>query len=258
MNAKRRSWKRRYLIPLLPVILVALWVLAELAFVAVPRPRERGRRSVCRSTLRCIAYGSHLFATDNEERFPPTLGVLFCKAYLMDGKVFLCLSAGKATAPEDDLGFSRDNYTLAMFGDTHTDYVWVSGIEACDPHQYILAFDDEWNHDGDGVYVLFIGGNVEWTSDIEAVHEQLARQEKELAAQGRKMKLLRPAWSSWPDPPEGWRPWYARPVTWARALGALAALAAVAVGLTLVVRRARKSRNAERNGAGSVEATDDD
>ncbi|MHC4250114.1 MAG: hypothetical protein ACYS9X_13380, partial [Planctomycetota bacterium] len=61
-------------------------------------------------------------------------------------------------------------------------------------------FEDEWNHGGYGVHAHTIGGRRIWTRDIEALHEQLAKQKREVAARGREMKLIRPAWSSWPDP----------------------------------------------------------
>ncbi len=202
MKAERPWWKRRALFAFLAVILVALWGLLELAAAG----RERAKRAMCRSLLKCgVGYVCHRFAEDHGGHYPLTLGHLYPK-HMPDGHAWLCPSAGKATALEDDPDFSPEDYTPAMFGDTHTDYVWVSGLRADDPAHYVLAFDDEWNHDGDGVHVLFIGGNVEWRSDIKALHELLARQEKEVAAQGRKITLRRPAWSSWPDPPSGARP----------------------------------------------------
>ena len=110
---------------------------------------------------------------------------------------------------------------------------------AYDPPDYVLVFEDEWNHDGDGVQVGRIGGDRPWWS-IETLHEQLARQEKELAAKGREMKLLRPAWSAWPDPPPGGRPWYERRGGRAIAFGGFAALA---VSLALTVGMVRRKRD---------------
>jgi len=139
-----------------------------------------------------------------------------------------------------------------VFGDTHMDYVYVSGLTVDDPGDYVVAFDDEWNHNGDGVNVFYMGCKIEWTHDIKALHEQLAKQEKELAAQGRKMKLVRPAWSSWPDPPAGghplWgpRPWYRKRSVRAVAVGAFAAAAVV---LVLVVRAVRRGRGAADDAA---------
>ncbi|MHC4251912.1 MAG: formylglycine-generating enzyme family protein [Planctomycetota bacterium] len=191
MKTKRR-W---FLIPLLAVVLVGL----GFAYAALARARERARRKKCWANL-VIGHMCYHYADDSGGEFPPTLGVLF-GSYVTDGEVFLCPSAGKATEFILGSDLAWKNFTPAMFGDTHTDYVYVSGLRADDPVGYILIFDDEWNHDGDGVNVYTTGRGGGWVSDIKAVHQQLARQEKELAAQGRRMTIRRPAWSSWPAPP---------------------------------------------------------
>jgi len=196
-----------------------------------------------------------LYASDSTGVFPPTVGHLY-PDFCSDGKGFVCPSAGKATPVEHDPHFSRKDYTPAMFGDTHTDYVYVSGLKASDPAHYVLAFEDEWNHDGDGVNVVRAGGYApsdrDWWPDIKALHEQLARQEKELAAKGRKMKVLRPAWSRYPELPPP-RRWYSSPGGRAVAIGAFAA---VAVALALVVRTV--SRGRERRAEGAYEGDEQD
>jgi len=242
VNAERRERKRRLLLPLLIVILVAVGALSGFAYPALVRTRERDKRRWCHRCLNsCINYACHLYASDFEGSFPPTLGHLY-PHWVPDGKVFLCRSAGKGTPVESGPHFSHENYTPDMFGDTHTDYVYVSGLRPSDPKHYVLAFEDEWNHDGDGVHVLLVGGGApsdsDWWPDIEALHEQLAKQEKELADKGRRMKLLRPAWSSWPDPPAGGRPLRSGH----RIAVVVGAFAAVAVALALVVRTVWRGR----------------
>ncbi len=235
MKAERRRWKRWSLFALLAAILVALGI----AYAALARARERAMRARCKGNLRSLVYFLHVYSGDYGEAFPPTLGHLY-PDYISDGKVFLCPSAGRATALEDNPQFSPENYTPAMLGDTHPDYVYVSGLRADDPADYILAFDDEWNHDGAGLEVLYIGLNVEWEIDFKAVHEQLAGQEKEFAAQGRKMKLLRPAWSTWPEPPPELT---GRPLRSGHRIAVVVgAFAAVAVALALIVRTVRRGR----------------
>ena len=240
MNAEHRGRKRRLLLPLLIVIPVVLGI----ALVALARARERARRTRCHSNLnKGILYAFHLYASDFEESFPPTLGHLYPN-YISDGKVFLCPSAGRATALEDNPHFSPEDYTPAMFGDTHTDYVYVSGLTASDPWHYVLAFDDQWNHDGEGINVCNTGFGGGRMSNIKAVHEQLARQEKELAAQGRKMKLLRPAWSTWPEPPSELA---GRPLRLSHRIAvAVGMMGAIAVALALVVRTVRRGRKPGR------------
>ncbi|MHC4507034.1 MAG: hypothetical protein ACYTFI_27420 [Planctomycetota bacterium] len=237
VNAARRRPLRPLLIPV--VILLVLGI----AVVAVAWACERAKRRECRQTLRVLGYVLYLYSKDFGGPFPPTLADTYMDT-IQDGKLFLCPSATKATPVEDEPHFFSAKYTPRMFGDTHTDYVYVSGLRATDPPVYVLAFDDEWNHDGDGVYVRDIGGIAEWW-EIRTLHEQLALQEEELAAQGRKMKLIRPAWSSWPDPPAGghplWgpRPWYKRRGGRDVAVGVFAALAAA---LVLVIRNVWRGR----------------
>jgi len=274
-GAQVKAKHRRPLRPLLFVIPVVVGALSGLTCDALTMARERARRARCRSHLECcgVGYGCHLYSSDFGGAFPPTLGHLYPNC-VSDGAVWLCPSAGKATRLEDDFRFiecqdsdgkrefySRRRggvvdreligpdepcYTPAKFGDTHTGYVYVSGLRADDPPGYVLAFDDEWNHDGAGVNVCFIDGRrVKRMLDIGEVHELLAKQEKELAAKGRKMKMLRPAWSSWPDPPPGGHPlWGPRP--WHKRRGGRAVLVgvivALVVALPLIIRTVRRGR----------------
>ena len=159
---------------------------------------------------------------------------------------------------ESDPHFSRANYTPAMFGDTHTDYVYVSGLRLSDPKEYVLAFDDQWNHDGDGVHVLCIDREVGWENDIRALHKQLAKQKKELAAQGREMKLVRPAWSAWPDPYvtghplAGPRPWYRRRNGRAVFVGVSVGFVTALVMAVVMFRRRRRRGETEPDASGET------
>jgi len=267
VDAKRQ----RRLLPLLVAVPIALGTLSGLTYSALAAARERWRHNCCISVLKnAFGYALHLYSEDFGGAYPPTIGYLYPN-YVSDGDAFLCPSAGRATALEDDPRFLLDgrrsvkHYAPPMFGDTHTDYVYVSGLRSADSPGYILAFDDEWNHDGDGAhvdytsgwaewrgdgdgaYVVCIGGQVEWRG-IAAVHEQLDRQEKELAARGREMKLIRPAWSAWPDPsitghplagPRS-RPWYRRRNGSAILFGASAALVTALLMSAVVMLRQRR------------------
>jgi hypothetical protein len=166
------------------------------------------------------------------------LGDLFGD-YVTDGQLFLCPTADKAT----ELAFHK--YTPDMAPDLYTDYVYVSGLIAADPPDHVLMFDDEWNHDGDGVHVAFIGGRVQWMG-AEELHGLLAKQERVVAARGREMKLLRPAWSAWPDSPTsghplaGERPWYRRRNANAALFGtSVAFVTALVMAVVALVRRKR-------------------
>jgi hypothetical protein len=248
------------LLPLLIVIFIVVGVTSGLRCSHLAAARERDRRKLCHGCLNnAINYACHLYASDFEGAFPSTLGDLY-PDHISDGAVFLCRSAGKAIPVEDNPRIYRDGvrdyqhrqYTPDMFGDTHSDYVYVSGLRPSDPGDYILAFEDEWNHDGEGVHVLLVGGGApkdsDWWPDIKALHEQLAKQEKELAAKGRKMKLLRPAWSTWPEPPAELSGHRLRLRD--RIAVAVGMMVAIVVALALVVRTVRRGR--KTGGAGNA------
>jgi len=197
VKAKRR-WR---LLPLLILVPLVVGVLSALMFSALAAARERAKRTKCNRNLHCLLYVCHLYGGDHDERFPPDLSVLFPRDYVTDGELFLCPSAAKATEL-----FARDAGHPDPMGaplglhPEHTDYVYVSGLMASDPPDYVLAFDDEWNHEGEGLHLVYMGGQRDWVRDIGELHGKLAKQKGELAAKGREMKLIRPKWSSWPDP----------------------------------------------------------
>ncbi len=199
MNTKR--WKRS--LPLLVIIPLLVGVLAGFFFSALATARERARRTKCTANLKSFLYACHLYGGDNEKLFPPDVDALCRGDYITDGELFLCPSTSKATELlmyDFRRPHSRDaSGAPGSLHPEHTDYVYVSGLTAADPPDYVIAFDDEWNHRGEGASFTTIGSGWRWTSDIEWIHERLAKQKRELAAQGREMKLIRPKWSSWPD-----------------------------------------------------------
>jgi hypothetical protein len=196
-----KCWKRS--LPLLIIIPLLVGVLSGLFLSALAAARERARRTKCTSNLSSFLYACHLYTGDNDELFPPDCDVLFGD-YVADGELFLCPSASKATelllSDFRRPGSPGSSDASGSIHAEHTDYVYVSGLTASDPPDYVVAFDDEWNHEGKGVCFVYIGGQRSWTPDIESIHEQLAKQKREVAARGREMKLVRPKWSSWPDP----------------------------------------------------------
>jgi hypothetical protein len=181
------------------VISVVVGVLAGFLYSALAAARERARCASRISTQKSLLYACQLYSGDNEERFPSDFEVLFSD-YVTDGGIFLCWSAGKATELlMTDFRRPGSPGASGTVHPEHTDYVYVSGLTAADPPDHVLMFDDEWNHAGDGVHVAFIGGLVQ-RMRAEELHRLLAKQKREVAARGREMKLIRPQWSSWPDP----------------------------------------------------------
>lgn len=178
---------------MLALLILAGWCLLLPPVHTCP---ARALRTACTSNLKQIGYALHLYWADHGEAFPENLPVLFEKDYLKDRKVFIC-----PTAREHVARFTPGE----TFTEEHMSYCYVSGVRADDEPWFIASFDVESNHEGDGVNLLFVGGNVQWRGDFDWLHDQLARQKREMEAQGRKMKIIRPGWSE--PPPDGlsWR-----------------------------------------------------
>ncbi|MHC4505494.1 MAG: hypothetical protein ACYTFI_19490 [Planctomycetota bacterium] len=156
--------RRKLWIGLGVVLLVG--VLAGLLLPALqPASEHHGPRSRCRSNLKQIGYGCHLYAIDHDEKFPPGFGHLY-PDFLSDSKVFLCRMAKRATAIEDDGSVPLADYSPGMFTERHTDYAYVPGLRADDPKHLVVAYSREGNHEG-GRWALFIGTNVEWMNEDE-------------------------------------------------------------------------------------------
>ena len=160
--------------------------------------------------------------------------------YARDGRVYVCPTVWRAGRIE---ACKTPENRLILRGQIC--YCYVSGLKADDNPEFILAFDEEWNHKNergdrrDGLNVLYVTGDVRWEDDFKAFHMRLEKQKKELAAQGREMRIIRPSWSRWPERPEyPATPLRERPLVIALVvaggvvLGALTAL--------LVIRRRRR------------------
>jgi len=123
-------------------------LLVALMFPAVSRVRESARRATCKSNLRQIGLACHMWADDNNEKFPPDFASLV-PTYIDNPKVFGCPSVrgsgGVAAGPDD------------------SDYTYVPGRDAALPGDFILAYDKHTdNHRGDGFNVLYCDAHVEW------------------------------------------------------------------------------------------------
>ena len=156
------------------------------------------RRTGSASNLKQIGYGVHLYSSDYDEQFPENLAVLYEQDYLKDHRFFVCPTVARRMTRV----FGCNCKELPQ---GYESYCYASGVQPTDPPEYVVAFDEESNHDRDGVNVLFVGGNVEWRNDLNWLHDQLEKQRKDLAAQGRSMTLLRPGWSSPPADGLSWK-----------------------------------------------------
>lgn len=183
----RRKWVEYGALP------VAILFWAAVFFFA-PRSGESGRpRDPCTSNLKQISLACALYSGDNHQAFPADLGVLY-PDYVQDASLFICR---KTRAPVEVCR----SPSPSVIADKNLSVCYVSGITAMDDPDYIIAFSEEWNHEGTGLIFACISGRVAWQKDIVEFHMWLAKQKAELKAKGRTMKVLRPAWSTWPAKP---------------------------------------------------------
>ncbi len=134
--------------------LAAFGLLLGLMLPAVSRVRESARRASCKSNLRQIGLGIHMWADDNDEKFPPDLKSLY-PDYVDNPRVFSCPSS-RSTYRD----FESGNVTASS-----SSYAYLPGREAVFPGSFVLAYDKSAdNHSGDGFNVLYCDAHVEWWS----------------------------------------------------------------------------------------------
>ena len=152
---------------------------------------ERAMRIKCMIFLKQFGIALAMYADDFNEVFPPDLRFLYDR-YITDTELFACPS-GEATkalhASVADVFKNRPADVPAK----NVSYCYVAGLKMTDPADYVLAFDEEGNHRGAGVNVLYVGQDLIWLTDLGAVRAQLKKQEEALKAQGREMKIIRPS-----------------------------------------------------------------
>lgn len=220
----------------------ALLVIGLIAFLLLPKvfsPRESAVRTSCASNLKQIGYACRLCADDHKGAYPSQVAMLF-PGYVRDGRVYVCPTVWRAGRIE---ACKTPENRLILRGQIC--YCYVSGLRADDNPEFILAFDEEWNHKNepgyrrDGLNVLYVTGDVRWERDFKAIHERLAKQAEELKEQGRSTRIIRPAWSRWPERPEyPVIPLRERPLV--IALVAAGGIALAALTALLVIRRRRR------------------
>ncbi|MHC4253419.1 MAG: hypothetical protein ACYS9X_30245, partial [Planctomycetota bacterium] len=151
-GAREPSKRRARSLPLLVIVPLVVGVLSAVLYSALAAARERARRANCSSNLSALCYTCQLYSGDYELSFPPDFDALF-EDYLTDGGIFLCPSASKATEMfMTDFRRPGAPGTSGSIHPEHADYVYVSGLIAADPPEYVLLFEDEWNHGGYGVH----------------------------------------------------------------------------------------------------------
>jgi prepilin-type processing-associated H-X9-DG protein len=148
--------------------LVIFAVLLGLLLPAMSRVRESARRASCKSNLRQIGLACHMWADDNNEKFPPDLKSLVPN-YVDNPRIYKC--------PSDRSGSGS--------------YTYLPGRDAAMPGDFFLAHDkDMTNHQGGGFNVLFCDAHVEWygKSRLGTFERLLGAQEKAVKAIARDPK----------------------------------------------------------------------
>ncbi len=208
-----------------------------LVFPLAVRARTDISRVHCLSNLKQLGYACEMYAKGNQQGFPPSLVALYDDHGRYDMALVCCEAARHFKQ-------RRDSPDLRI-GDEHlTYYCYVRGLKPSDTGDYILAFDEEWNHRGEGVNVLHVDGYVRWIADVSRMGEDLARQMKELRGKGCDVEIIRPSWSRYPDRPvHTWPPWY---IGWAGAFACVAAGFLIPVAGMILWEQWRRWRLARR------------
>ncbi|MHC4252026.1 MAG: hypothetical protein ACYS9X_23145 [Planctomycetota bacterium] len=135
---------------------------------------------------------------EKEEKLPHSPGAPggladLLRDYVKDPRVLLCATAElkmrngwwpERSSPAEDASFC-----------------YVSGLSQREPTGWPLAFDEEWNHEGRGVVVLYIGGHVRWVKDPAVPASAFADAATAHARRRGKLRLSRPWWSRAPERP---------------------------------------------------------
>jgi prepilin-type processing-associated H-X9-DG protein len=147
-------------------LLVMPFITAMMLSILLPslsRARELAKRAVCSANLRGIGQGLDIYANGNEEWFPQDLQAL--------------IDAGFSTPAEFQCP-SEANASLAKF-----DYIYVPGLDARAPVDWILVYEDPANHNGEGANVLYIDGRVQFlkepnfTAELDRVRQEIEASE---------------------------------------------------------------------------------
>ena len=148
------------------LVILVLVAGGALFALGVSRAQTRARKAVCKSHLRQIGLACHMYADDNNEKFPPDLAALQ-PAYVDNPKVLSCPANASAR------------------------YVYLPGRRSTTSGDFVLAYEGPANHGGSGFNVLYCDAHVEWwpAARREAFEKLLADQEAAVKKQAAAKAL---------------------------------------------------------------------
>jgi prepilin-type processing-associated H-X9-DG protein len=144
-------------------------IMAGFMLPALANAQEAARRAACMSNMRGIGLALLQYAGDNDDKFPPTLGVLLKEGHLTTVKVFVCPSS-KSRIPANfmqPMDFKAADLALLNKVEEFGDYVLVKGITHAADAEAIVLYEKDGAHSGQGRNVFFNDGHVKWYREAD-------------------------------------------------------------------------------------------
>jgi prepilin-type N-terminal cleavage/methylation domain-containing protein len=156
IRRRRRGFTFIELIASLAIILL----MAGLLMPVFARARESARRTSCQSNLQQLGLSLHLYAQDNDGRFPPEdHNWAFMFPYTKNSQVFACPS--EPTASKERFQSGRGVNVGQRWTALYSSYQYRSGLSNDDWGELEIARDWGLWHQG-GANVLHLGSSVKW------------------------------------------------------------------------------------------------
>lgn len=143
---------------------------ASILLPSLARARGMAKRTVSAANLNAIGKGLYVYATENDDKFPPDLQTL--------------VDSGAIT--EQVLRSPLDE------SDATSSYIYISGQLTEVDQRNVIAYENPENHDNEGTNVLFADSHVEFMSmssfrkALEDTYRRLGREMEEPGEEGKE------------------------------------------------------------------------